>query len=700
MLDHVLLRLRHLEERVTELESRLDVRVAGGAGAVAPTPPPLPQDDAPEPEPEPQPQPADAGSPAPRAPAWPAPADAEPEPAAPRRAQHTDLERFVGLTILGRVGAAALLLAAAYFGQLGWERLGPVGRVALVYGAGLALVGAGHLLRARVSPYYTAVLWGAGTAMTYVAGALASLRYGLVPDPVAMLLLFASAALGQLLARVLRFEAFATVALAGAYAAPVLVGSPSPTPTAFFVVLLTLHAWAAWTERAWSWRAARGLAVVATVALATGWYVWNGRVSTGSFVSHVEAVTLLLAAPELAAALLGGAVPRARWSSAVIGIACTQAVLLFDTWMHFEWTGFGLVAGAAWLAVAAVLVRRNEARGPGVARLGGLLVAFGALQVWQASSWPAGTAAQVWVQLATLSAVGPALLVQRRWLRVGELGACVAAILAANVVLTHCAPSTESRLQVVAALLVPAALVRTARPSAAAVFALLLGCVTTLFGLCPRFEFAGPLAHWVAIAVAATGGVATLGAVQAGLRRDRNLLVAAVGVLVALALGWALMVLEGPLPGGGDAGLVPFWNVRFGCLLALFACLFAATRVLRSAEPVARRVLAVAMFAVGYLGGLMELLELIRDWPGGWSDVATSLYTLAFAGGLLLAGFLKQRSDLRWAGLIGFGIVVVKLGLHDLRMLETPLRVLATGVLGLAMLLGAFAYGRRRVGGD
>ena len=39
-----------------------------------------------------------------------------------------DYERFVGVAVLGRVGIAAVLLAAGDFGQLGWREIGRAAR--------------------------------------------------------------------------------------------------------------------------------------------------------------------------------------------------------------------------------------------------------------------------------------------------------------------------------------------------------------------------------------------------------------------------------------------------------------------------------------------------------------------------------------------------------------------------------------------
>lgn len=73
-------------------------------------------------------------------------------------------------------------------------------------------------------------------------------------------------------------------------------------------------------------------------------------------------------------------------------------------------------------------------------------------------------------------------------------------------------------------------------------------------------------------------------------------------------------------------------------------------------------------------------------------------YTLVFAGLLLVAGFRRQLPALRWTALVAFVVVVVKVLAHDLREVDTPVRVLATGALGGVLLVAAWAYARRARG--
>jgi len=62
---------------------------------------------------------------------------------------------------------------------------------------------------------------------------------------------------------------------------------------------------------------------------------------------------------------------------------------------------------------------------------------------------------------------------------------------------------------------------------------------------------------------------------------------------------------------------------------------------------------------------------------------------------VLIVGFFRKDTRLRYAALGLFGCVVVKVGLHDLATADRPLRIFVTGVLGLVLLAAACAYARR-----
>jgi hypothetical protein len=171
------------------------------------------------------------------------------------------------------------------------------------------------------------------------------------------------------------------------------------------------------------------------------------------------------------------------------------------------------------------------------------------------------------------------------------------------------------------------------------------------------------------------------------------------------ALGWVvapLVVLGAAWFAGAQLAPRPpsevVWNGRFLGGLGLTVLLAGtAWSTIRAGGPArARWYTGVAALLVGYLAGLFELVQATRPLAGAWAPVLVSLYTAAFGAALLVAGFAWSLRPLRVAALLVFGAVVVKVGLHDLRASDLPLRVLVTGVLGLVLLGSAYAYARRR----
>lgn len=375
-----------------------------------------------------------------------------------------------------------------------------------------------------------------------------------------------------------------------------------------------------------------------------------------------------------------------------------QAALLFWSQLHDAAHGLGLVAGASLLAAAGILARVTglRERAAHLACLGGALLSCGAFLVWDAGAVPPGVDgfAQPWSRLLSLLAAGGILLALRRWTGAGDLGTFLAGLLAAGVVLAQDATGA-SRAQALVALLVPAALLARGRSRPAAPAALLLGSALTFFGATRQLELAGAAGALTALALGATGAWAALGALLAARRRERPLLITAAALLVLVAAAWAAIAF-------GEAGsaverLRPFLNLRFLSAAGVLLLVELVRRRLPADRPRPEvAVLGALALATGYLAGLVELLALVRTWPAGWSSVTISLYTLLFAGGLLIAGFVRRQRWLRWPGLGGFSLVVLKVGLLDLRAVNTPLRVLVTGVLGLVLLLGAWAYARNQ----
>lgn len=603
-----------------------------------------------------------------------------------------DLEQFFALTVLGRVGIAAVVLAAAYFGQLGWKHFGPGTRAIFVYAFGGAMIGIGALLRRRTDERYVALLWGGGVAVIYLAGVLAHLRYDVVPSSVAVVSLLLTAALGQFLAHRLQLQILATVALAGAYAAPVIVGTPSPTPTAFFVLLMSLHSWAAWIEHRWQWGQARALAVASTLILVWGWYAENGTGSAVSFFWHVEFVWLLLALPELLRAGLRRAVGRERvWAVFLVG-----AIAHITTLATTQLAGSAaVITGGVLLLVGGWYVPRHALMGRFLARIPAFLLPMGAI-IWldKRPDWPLARPEE-WAMLAALTAVGILQLGVRQWTQVGELGAGIVVALGLVMTLPRDWGGALTLAQAPLLLLVPVVLMNVARPVGCRVFAFLLAVGGCLVGVLNAYEppFAGQ--ELVALGLVVATAMATFGSWLAGHRRSVALGRAATAVHALLLFAWLIYCAKQRSAAVGES-LTALWNVRFLALTALVGLVAFARSILPNSEQQQRFVLGCVILVATYFGGLLEVLDFVHGWSFGPRAAATSIYTLVFACTLLVTGGYKRMVTVRWTALIMFGAVAVKVAVYDLSLAKTPVRVLVTGVLGGVLLLVAWGYARHQ----
>lgn len=690
-------RLRRLEARVAALEAQL--RAVGGEPPPPEPPPPEPPESVP-PEPEPpesvpaesQPEPPPPlARPAPPPPPLP---QLPREPLEPKKQdKKPSLEQFIGLTVLGRAGIAAIVVAAAYFGQLGWNRLAPAGRITVIYFAAALMLGAGFALRRRVASRYTAILFGGAIALTYTAGALAKLGFDLVSGTTALVLLVASTALGQWLGRLLRLEAMAVVALAGGYAAPVLVGEPTANPTPFLIYLVALHSWAAWTDHRWQWRNARRLAVTMTTALTIAWFGDNPWPAPREVALNVEFVLAALCAPELIVAFRQRRFVALRWLFVIAGTWVANAWIVLYSGMRPEIAGFGLGLASVLIALGIALrrVAPDHWAGANIARAGSTALAFGALIVCNAlAPETAADLAMPWLRVGTLTAAAAIVFALRRLTRSGDLAIAVAAILAAGLAMRH--NEGWDRLLVVAALLLPTALIVKSRLESGAFTAVLIGAALIWFANDEVRTFFQDGEHWLAVGFA---GVALWCAFAADLSVRRRLPLvhgAAAGLLALAGVAWfvaayAARTIEVPT--------TVFVNLRFASALAVLTGIeVARRRVPAWAHPAHLYAMLATALALAWLAGRIELVDAVRDWDYRWRDAVTSLYSTVFAGALLAAGFWRRNVAMRWTGLVGFLLVVAKVAIFDLAALDTPLRVLVTGVLGGVLLIGAYAYAR------
>lgn len=736
-------RLDLLERRVEALERALaqalpsarapDLRAAPDLGQVAdgarprPSTRPDPWADVPLTQGEPtlaptSPAPvlaADAPtSAAPTSPASPEPSlrpgrPARPRPAAPSSARASEgaalgagtvddaprgLEAWLGGVVLGRVGIALLVLAAVYFAQLAYREVGDTLKVLSLYGWSGALVAAGALLRRRgAAPRYVGLLWGGGTAVAYVAGLAATLRYGLVSPWVGVALLAGASALGQALARRLRVEVLAVVSLVSAALAPVLLGVVDARPPFALLYGAALQAWAAFTEARYGWRSARLAAFAGAGVLAARWYVGDGSLpGPGAFVL-LHLALLAGALPEVLAVARRRSVERAWSVLATLHLGLLGLVGLLAENLDApgpDLRGLTLAVGAAWTGLLALLGARAEGAGArpwvrALAETAALLLVLGCSAALGEAPW-------AWPRWGALAAATPALLLVRRATRAGDPALLVAALLAltGTAPLGHevlSAPTPQSLLALLGALalrLVPAAgLVAAGRSPLLRAAALGTGTLVLLLAFQPAVT-AERLA-WLPALLALPAAWLLLG--RAVRRPPTDPLVASVGcaLLGVLGLTWLGLALAAGRTAGWPEPLDP---------ATLAALLLAGAGALAARQEPA----GGATLRPGLVGGALGLLVLagwrevtLRAAPLGPGAVplAQTLYVAASA--LLLGQLALHRRRL---GLGGGALLLLGLGgllplLHALEHASVPA---FAAELGGAALLAVLAAGRLR----
>ena len=184
----------------------------------------------------------------------------EPRPRrAPRPHRELDLGKLLGARALAATGGIVSLLGIVFFFALAVERgwIGPGARVTLGAIASALALGAGWWLRRRFGETHSSLAAAAaGIAGFYATLAAASVRYDLVPSPVALVLAAAIAAAATGMALRWHDELLASIGLVGAVLAPVAVAAheheQSIVGVAFAALMLAAAA-VVGLRRTWHW---------------------------------------------------------------------------------------------------------------------------------------------------------------------------------------------------------------------------------------------------------------------------------------------------------------------------------------------------------------------------------------------------------------------------------------------------------------
>jgi uncharacterized membrane protein len=169
-------------------------------------------------------------------------------------------------------------------------------------------------------------------------------------------------------------------------------------------------------------------------------------------------------------------------------------------------------------------------------------------------------------------------------------------------------------------------------------------------------------------------------------------------------VGFKLLAVDLPGFGINDQVLYPQpYNfeaaaVRAIDFLSLAGVLFGGWLLARGtvAREAARNIFGFFAMATLFVYLTLETNSVLHEYLPGFQAGGVSILWAIFALSWLVRGIWLNAAPARWAGLVLFGIVTLKVFFSDLAQLDQVLRSVAFLVLGLLLLAGSFLYLRHR----
>jgi len=629
------------------------------------------------------------------------------------------LESFLGGRVFLVAGVVFAVLGLAWFLKVAIDRnwIGPVARVLLGAAAGIAALVAGDRLRAKGWTVYGHGIMGGGLAALYVTTYFASVRYGFLGRPTASAVMALLTAAGAGLAVFREAPLLAYLGFLGGLLAPGLLstGEDRLLALAGWLALLDAGVIAVAARRRW-----HGLDLMAVLFAAGYFAAWTDRFYSPGREGEASAVLALLVALGLAVALAPAILRReapaptalfAAFLAGLLGTLGGSAIL----WPEHR---RALGAGVAGLALVYGGAARLVATRCGARKEAGALLALGlaALAAAVPFVFEGRGIAPAW------SAVGFALLVLATrgapdlvaWGGAGMvLLAAAEALLGGRwqhggVATPFLNPAFACMLAPIAALVAGGLVLRRGREGAMPGALLTAGNWCLAFGLGAEAwesvhdlrRSGGPMPETLEAAAAAAAVAGSALASVAAWRRAEDSLRA----LAALPLGAAFILGLLWIAGGHGRAFTPVLNPGFGlCAFVVLAACVAGVFVVEAAGRICQVAGLTFLFALG----TAEILSWGRWCPldGGIrqdaefrAQVLASVAWAVYASALLVLGFLRGRADLRWAGIVLFGVTAAKVFLYDMSQLDIVYRIGSFMVLGLLLVAASFLYQRRKAG--
>jgi uncharacterized membrane protein len=608
---------------------------------------------------------------------------AEARPEKPRES----LESRLGSQYFNRIAIVLLLIGTAYGMKLAVDRglIGPMPRVVLGLLAGAGLVVWSERFRRKGFAAFSYSLKALGSGVLYLALWAAFRLYGLVPAPVALLLMVLVTAWNAYMAWAQNAELLAGYALAGGFATPMLLSTGGDHEIFLFTYLLAMDVATVVLVRLRRWPRLLLGAFPLTVMYFCGWYA-----------------QFFAAADEFGITCLFIALFAAVFGSVPLGAATQVDEMAADNPVRARRMGVVEqillpLANSAFAALAYYSVLQDSGRH---SWLPWMMIALAAvyLVVMRLPQSAVSSAIHLSVAVVFLTIAIP-LKASGHWITVSWL----VEGLALTWVSTRLADGDESTEYAA----------KTLRWMA--VGSLLLGFCGVCVHVVGTVGVENVLFFNKGTGTALTGIAAFAAAAWLAMRagtehpeKDREVWAGLSRTVLLLIPITALLLTFRELGSWVTWRHAPFQTAEFFTALlalAIFAGVIAVS--LRSAavyphDPFWRNCAAMVTIAfnlVAVLTGVREVSAMFAPAPNAWTAdaalqeaLAISAFLMLYGAALLAVGFWRRSGFLRWQALALLVFTILKAFVYDMRNLSQGYRVVSLMGLGALLLVVSFAY--------
>jgi uncharacterized membrane protein len=608
-----------------------------------------------------------------------------------------ELETTIGSRWMLVVGTVILVLGVGFFVKYAFDNhwINETTRIAVSTMVGVVLWLGGLRLIDAGYHTYGHVIAGGGLAIVYISAYAAHALYGMVSAGVAFAWMVAVSGATATTAHRRRSLGLALTAIVLAYVAPLLIGRDGGH-LAFFAYILTLAVVTWLLSQRHDWPALGLSALYLTVATTVMW-------ASGSFSSDIYASTeiYLTAALVLFVAILRAhrssihPVARASALALVALVAIYHVASLIVLYPHsVPYLGYLILGTTVTAAMPAI---RNSPRLR--------------LAVWAAISapfyaWLINHTSSSWYAAAMATAAGIYLLhLLTQFLTMSETNRPSNAEIAlfhanglslfAFTYIAVDANAGSTALLASSLAMWNGALAWACRGRIAEGTAQALALAFTLAATAIALAFVGP---WITVGWAAEGGAI----IWIGLVTNRRLFRQGGAMLLALATV-RLVLFQFPVT---IASHRPIINSRVGAAAFIVALLYGVAALYRRYASTQLRETRVAITTATVAANALTVLLLTAEIRSYWElrerrltvDFArllsVSLAWAGYAAGLILLGFRRRSSTLRYMALALFGLTVAKMFAIDLLAIEGVYRIVGFIALGVTLLGASFLYQR------